>query len=140
MDNQLIILIKNNLSELEKVVQLFDVFSKQNGLPIKIKHSADLVIDEVINNIITYGYADENEHDIDIKIFIKDEILNLQIVDDARKFNPLNNNEADTKSSIEERAIGGLGLHFIKKMMDEAIYKYENRKNILIMRKQIKES
>ena len=66
--------------------------------------------------------------------------MNLQIVDDARKFNPLNNNEADTKSSIEERAIGGLGLHFIKKMMDEAIYKYENRKNILIMRKQIKES
>lgn len=140
MDNQLIIRIKNNLSELEKVVQQFDVFSRQNGLPIKIKHAADLVIDEVINNIITYGYADEKEHDIDIKIFIKDEILNLQIEDDARKFNPLNNNEADTKSSIEEREIGGLGLHFIKKMMDEAIYKYENSKNILIMRKQIKES
>ena len=40
MDNQLIILIKNDLSELEKVVQRFDVFSKQNGLPIKIKHAA----------------------------------------------------------------------------------------------------
>jgi anti-sigma regulatory factor (Ser/Thr protein kinase) len=140
MDNQLIIRIKNDLSELERIVHQFDVFGKQNRLPIKIKHSADLVIDEVINNIITYGYDDEKEHDIDIKIFIKDEILNLQIEDDARKFNPLNDNEADTKSSIEEREIGGLGRHFVKEMMDEAIYKYENRKNILIMRKQIKES
>lgn len=140
MDNQLIIRIKNEFSELEKVVQRFDFFSKQNRLPIKIKNAVELVLDEIINNIITYGYDDQKKHDIDIKIFIKNEMLNLQIEDDARQFNPLSYTEPDTKNSIEEREIGGLGLHFLKNMMDETIYKYDNKKNILIMRKQIKES
>lgn len=140
MDNQLIIRIKNDLSELEKIVQQFDDFSIQNRLPVKIKNAVDLVIDEIINNIITYGYDDEEEHYIDIRIFIKDDMLNLHIEDDARKFNPLNETESDTESSIEKREIGGLGLHFLKNMMDEAIYKYINKKNNLIMRKQIKES
>lgn len=140
MDNQLIIRIKNDLSELEKIVQQFDDFSRQNRLPVKIKNAVDLVIDEIINNVITYGYNDEEEHYIDIRIFIKDEMLNLQIEDDARKFNPLSYTEPDTKNSIEEREIGGLGLHFLNNMMDESIYKYINKKNILIMRKKIKES
>jgi anti-sigma regulatory factor (Ser/Thr protein kinase) len=140
MDNQLIIRIKNDLSELEKIVQQFDVFSTQNRLPVKIKNAVDLVIDEIINNIITYGYVDDEEHYIDIRIFIKNEILNLQIEDDARKFNPLIETAPDTESLIEKREIGGLGLHFLKNMMDEVIYKYINKKNNLIMRKQIKES
>jgi anti-sigma regulatory factor (Ser/Thr protein kinase) len=140
MDNQLIIRIKNDLSELEKIVQQFDIFSTQNRLPVKIKNAVDLVIDEIINNIITYGYDDDEEHYIDVTIFIKDEMLNLEIEDDARKFNPLNETEPDTESSIEKREIGGLGLHFLKNMMDEVVYKYINKKNNLIMRKQIKES
>jgi anti-sigma regulatory factor (Ser/Thr protein kinase) len=140
MDNQLIIRIKNDLSELEKIIQQFDVFSAQNRLPVKIKNAVDLVIDEIINNIITYGYDDDEEHYIDVTIFIKDEMLNLEIEDDAGKFNPLNETEPDTESSIEKREIGGLGLHFLKNMMDEVIYKYINKKNNLNMRKQIKES
>jgi len=140
MDNKLIIQIKNDFSELGRVVQLFHDFSKQNRLPIKIINAVDLVFDEIINNIISYGYDDQNEHKIDICIFIKDGILNLQIEDNARQFNPLETVETDTKSSIEERKIGGLGLHFLKNMMDEISYKYINKRNCLIMKKKIMEN
>ena len=139
MDNKLIIRIKNDISELGRVVQLFHDFSVQNRLPIKISNAVDLVLDEIVNNIISYGYDDQNEHQIDIFVFIENGMLNLQIEDDARRFNPLGNAETDTSSSMEERKIGGLGLHFIRNMMDEISYKYINKKNCLIMKKQITE-
>ncbi len=63
----------------------------------------------------------------------------LIIEDDGREFNQLEIGEADTKSSMEDRAIGGLGIHLIRNAMDEAHYIYKNKKNCLTMKKIIKE-
>lgn len=139
LDKKLSIRIKNDLSELERVVQLFHQFSRKNKLPIKISNSIDLVLDEILNNIISYGYNDQKEHEIDIQLSISDGQLILQIEDDGREFNPLDISEADRESPMEEREIGGLGIHLIRNAMDEVYYIYKNKKNYLIMKKKIEE-
>jgi len=52
-------------------------------------------------------------------------------------FNPLEQKEADLNVSLEERKIGGLGIHLIKEIMDELAYVYEDGRNVLKMRKTI---
>ncbi len=131
--------IKNDLSELGRVNQLYQQFSRKNNLPIKVSNSVDLVLDEILNNIISYGYNDQIEHEIDIQLSISDGQFILQIEDDGREFNPLEITEADTESSMDDRAIGGLGILLIKNAMDEVHYIYKNKKNCLIMKKKIEE-
>jgi len=139
LENELHVHIKNDHSELGRVVQLFQEFYSKNNLPAKITNSIDLVIDEVLNNIITYGYVDQEEHEIDIQISIMNRQLILKIEDDGIEFNPTEIAEADTKSSIEDRAIGGLGIHLIRNVMDEVRYSYKSKKNNLTMKKKIEE-
>jgi len=139
MNDKSFIRINNEISEIDKVSQIFNHISIQNQLPKKINHAFDLVLDEILNNIITYGYDDQNEHEINIEIQLSDTQVTVIIEDDGREFNPLSAPDADTRSSIEGRRIGGLGIHLIKNTMDDIHYKYENNKNCLMIVKNIRE-
>ncbi len=139
MERNLNITIRNDISELTRVNQLFNDFYASLQLPAKVTNSLDIAIDEILSNIIKYGYDDQRTHEIVIRMSIKDQELTLEIEDDARPFNPLTVAEADTKSSIDERRIGGLGLHLVRSMMDDVSYRYTNERNCLAMRKTIKE-
>jgi len=139
MDDHLLIRITNNISEIAKVSQLFNDFITQHQLSNKIINVVELALDETLNNIITYGYDDQNKHEINIHISLSDNCLQLQIQDDGREFNPLHTPLADTGSPIEDRRIGGLGIHLIKKTMDDIHYKYENKKNCITMKKKLRE-
>jgi len=88
MRNELVFKIKNNFSELAKVAGTFHDFSKKIKLPQNVSQAIDLTLDEILNNIILYGYEDQNEHFIDISISVEDDTVCLEIVDDGRKFNP----------------------------------------------------
>jgi anti-sigma regulatory factor (Ser/Thr protein kinase) len=107
-------------------------------LPDKIRHALDLALDEVLNNIINYGYDDKNKHDIKIEINVSKYHIILKIEDDGQRFNPLEVPGADTKSSLEERPIGGLGIHLVRNMMDDVHYKYENNINCITMKKTLR--
>jgi anti-sigma regulatory factor (Ser/Thr protein kinase) len=139
MDDHLVIRITNNVSEIATVSQLFNDFITQHHIPKMISNAVDLALDEILNNIITYGYVDQNKHEIDIHISISDNHLQLLIEDDGREFNPLATSVADTGSTMEERKIGGLGIHLCRKTMDDIHYKYKNEKNCLTMKKNLRE-
>ena len=65
-------------------------------------------------------------------------MITMCIEDDAKEFNPLNIPEPDhLDKPLEHRRIGGLGIHFVKKIMDKIEYKRNNNKNILILTKNI---
>lgn len=139
MDDKMIIRINNEISEITKVSQIFKNFSAQHQFSKKITHVFDLALDEILNNIITYGYEDNTEHKIDIDIHLSETQLIVEIEDDGCEFNPLDAPEPDTASSLEERRIGGLGIHLIRNAMDDIQYKYENNKNCITIRKDIRE-
>ena len=46
-------------------------------------------------------------------------------------FNPLGIETPDTELSLEEREIGGLGIHLIRKMMDRVSYQRRIEKNVI---------
>ena len=139
MNDRSFIRIKNEISEIDKVSQIFNNLCVQYQLPEKINHAFDLVLDEILNNIINYGYDDQNEHAINIEIRISDSQVTLIIEDDGRQFNPLDAPEADTQSPLEERRIGGLGIHLVKTAINHIHYKYENNKNCLTIKKDFRE-
>jgi anti-sigma regulatory factor (Ser/Thr protein kinase) len=132
------IIIQNQLSELETIATMLETVGENWDLPMSITLNLNLVLEELITNIIFYGYTDKNEHFIEINIDFDDSRIFLKVEDDGIAFNPLLKEEADISLPVEERAIGGLGIHFVRKIMDTISYERKNEKNILTMIKTVK--
>ncbi len=86
-------------------------------------------VDEACTNIIKYSGSDE----IEIKCEVKDELVVVQIKDDGVAFNPLEAPTPDLNVPLEERKVGGLGIHFIRTLMDDVKYERREGKNMLTM-------
>ena len=132
-----VITISNQITQLEVLANAMENISEEWDIPMNISLSLNLVLEELVTNIIFYGYDDKNDHEIIIGLSYDNNIMQLQIEDDGREFNPLLMAEPDLDVAIENRKIGGLGIHFVRKIMDDIIYVRSENKNILTMKKNI---
>jgi sigma-B regulation protein RsbU (phosphoserine phosphatase) len=123
--------VPNRLTENARVKEHFDTFAEHYGIPDQIRLKMHVVIDELLMNIISYAYLDDESHDICIKVELSADQLKVSMVDDGIPFNPLGIETPDTELSLEEREIGGLGIHLIRKMMDRVSYRRRIDKNVI---------
>ena len=110
---------------------MLERMEKYPGFPAALLPKLDLVLDELLTNTISYGYADEAEHWITIRLSWQPDKLTVELEDDARPFNPLERATPDLNVPLEERSIGGLGIHLVRHMTDRAEYQYSHGKNRL---------
>lgn len=132
--------LKSNLSELDALCQKLEKFGQSMGLSQKCIFEANLALDELFTNIISYGFDDKTEHTIRITISLHNDELVFNIEDDGIPFNPTEAESPDLECSIEECRIGGLGIHLAKNLMDEVCYQRCKDKNVLTLKKNIKET
>jgi len=130
--------LKNQLSEIERLARIVDDFGRRHGIEAQIIYNMKLALDEILTNIISYAYDDAKEHIIVIRLSLDQEKWTVEVEDDGRLFNPLNAPEPDTKQLLGERPIGGLGIHLVRKLIDELEYRRQNDRNILVMRLKVK--
>ena len=130
--------LKSNLSELDTLCQHLEDFGKKIGLSKKMIFEINLALDELFTNIISYGFNDEDEHSIKITISPQKDELCLCIEDDGVPFNPVDFEITDVACSVENCKIGGLGIHIIRKLMDEICYQRCDDRNMLTLKKKIK--
>jgi anti-sigma regulatory factor (Ser/Thr protein kinase) len=129
--------IVNKIPEIEKVCNSITTFSRQNSVDEKIIANLYLAIDELLTNIINYGYKDEKEHPIKIRYSIENELLTLQIEDDSYPYDPNDAPLPDLTRDLEDRKIGGLGIYLVKSMMDDIKYITKNGINTLTLTKKL---
>jgi len=110
----------------EKIMRLCNDLNIPSGSTYKV----NLVVEELISNTITLGYNDDLQHDIILNFQFDVESISIEIIDDAKEFNPVVIADADTTSEISERKIGGMGIHLVKNLTDAFTYHREDTKNI----------
>jgi len=129
--------LKSSLAELDNLCQNLEDCGQKIGLSKKQIFEINLALDELFTNIISYGFKDEKEHIIRVTITPQNEELCLCIEDDGIPFNPSDFETPDVACSVENCKIGGLGIHIMRKLMDEICYERCNDKNILTMKKNL---
>ena len=132
--------LKSNLSELDKLCRHLETFGQKTGFSKKFVFEVNLVLDELFTNIISYGFDDDGEHSIKVTITPEKGGLCLCIEDDGKPFNPVDFEAPDVSCSIEECKIGGLGIHIIRKLMDDICYERCEDKNVLKLKKGLAKS
>ncbi len=132
------ITIQNRLDDIAVVASKFESFFKRHGIPAESSRQIKIACDEIINNAISYGYTDAEAHEIEISMVLTLGRIKVVVSDDAKPFNPFSLAEADTESSITERAVGGLGIHLVRNMMNKVAYYRKDGRNIVAMIKHFK--
>jgi anti-sigma regulatory factor (Ser/Thr protein kinase) len=135
--NRLDLNIANKVSELEKVVSAVETLAEEWEIPPKIAMHLNLVLEEVVTNVMFYGYTDDRDHDISLEFSRgEDHTISVVVSDDGRSYNPFERaDDAGVGKPLEERKIGGLGIHFIKTFMDRVEYVRRDNRNIVTLTK-----
>ena len=131
MANTLSISFTNDMQELTHVLQVVNVFLEPRALSSKLVYAVNLILEEILMNIIKYGYDDEDSHQIEVQIGVEEEEVALTVIDDGKEFNPLTIPGPDRSKSAMDRLEEGLGLQFVRHMRNAMEYRREEDKNIL---------
>lgn len=122
MTKPLILRLRNVVEDIPATSEEASRWLTDHGAPASLEFLANLVIEELATNCIKYGYDDSREHIIEITLDLSPQGLLMTIVDDGHPFNPLNLPEPDLTIPIEDRPIGGLGLHLLRQLADRMEY------------------
>lgn len=98
-------------------------------VPAKLAVKLMVAVDEIYSNIVRYSGASEAQ----IRLVKEEEIVQLIFRDNGEPYNPLTAKAPDVTASAEDRAIGGLGIFMVRKMMDNVEYEYTNDRNKLTL-------
>ena len=137
MKNELSVQLNNNKKEINRLKREFNKFGEFHQLPQKIFANMHIALEEVLTNVVKYGYTDEEEHQIVVHFRLKSNMIEVEVIDDARPFNILDVDEPITQIPFEEKSIGGLGIHLVKNLMDEVEYHRRKGLNQLFLRAKI---
>lgn len=137
MEDQLTLRVKNDFAEIPAANEAVSRWLAACNAPAAAEYLANLAIEELTTNSIKYGYDDGGEHIIEFELKFTPSELVIVVTDDGRPFNPLEAREPDTSLPIEQRPIGGLGIHLLRKMTDGMEYTRQNGKNRLTLRKSL---
>lgn len=130
--------LANQLPEIRRLADAVEEFFGRHASAGKLSYPLNLALDEILTNIISYGFAPGVRSEIEVDLFLDDNKLVARVLDRGRPFNPLLETSADLESGVEERQIGGLGIHFAKRLMDEIDYWRQSDKNCLLLVKRFK--
>ncbi len=124
--------IEGKLENLSLIGEFIGDSMRSFGLDNHKIFDVQLAVDEACTNIIEYGYANE-VGTIDIACQRKGDEIIVIIKDKGKPFDPTSVQPPDLNASLEERKAGGLGIYFMKKLMDEVKYEFSGGKNVLTM-------
>jgi serine/threonine-protein kinase RsbW len=132
------LIISNKIDQLDIIQQFLEELGMEWQLEKGLIFELNLVLEEYFTNLINYGYNDRDDHDITVEISIEEMLLKIIITDDSNSFNILELPEnEEIGKPVEERRIGGLGVHFIKKLTDYLEYQSDGEKNRLVVLKRL---
>ena len=119
--------------ELAAIIEAVEDLGRRERWPDALLFRVNLALEELGLNIIDYGY-DGGPCDIDIVLTSDDDAVTIEIIDGGPPFDPLHDAPTpDLDASIEDRRIGGLGVHLVRTLMDDLRYRREHGKNHLTL-------
>ncbi len=119
------------LPEVERLNRLLRHFGELHEIPGRALYSMNLALDELVTNVILYGYENPVEQKIVVSLEASAGSLTGTIEDEGRVFDPLSVSAPDLSVPLNRRELGGLGIHLVRSLMEEVTYRREGSKNLL---------
>ena len=121
----------------EKLNAVFAEFAKRYALPDSVRRSLSIALDELLANELSHGIAGGDAGPVTVEVELDPECLTATITDGGPPFDPFGQAEPDTTLSVDDRPIGGLGIHLVRELMDEVSYRRRDGQNVVVLVKKL---
>lgn len=133
------IVVPAEAAELGRLFGFLNGFWEAHDLPFADSMRFELSLEEVFINVVTHGVEGvapppgHDAHPVTVSLALAGDRLEMVVEDHGMAFDPLGRDEVDTDAPMEERGIGGLGIHLVKTLMQDVRYERTGDRNRLIM-------
>lgn len=124
-------------AELVKLEPFTADFAAAAGLSGPDLFALQIVVEELVTNVIDYGGVPAGQPAATVDLAVEDGVLSIVVTDRGREYNPLLREEPDVTLPAEERPIGGLGVHFCRKLTDTQAYARTDGRNVLTLTRKL---
>jgi anti-sigma regulatory factor (Ser/Thr protein kinase) len=131
------ITLDNKVSQISRLAGFIEEIAGDNELDSGLAMSLNLALEEAVTNVVLYAYPQGTAGTVEVSAKAHGGKLTFTLSDSGTPFDPTQVPDADTNAPLEERRIGGLGIHLVRNIMDSVKYEYSEGKNILTMIKNI---
>ena len=135
--NMISVQLASEASELERLYLIVEDFGKANNIATEAVFQINLTLEEIVSNSIKYGYQGEPGHTIDLHISLDSGLVTILVEDAGVPFNVLDVPTPDLHCPVEDRPIGGLGVHLARTLMDGLEYERREGRNVLSLKKRV---
>ena len=133
------LIMKNEMSEVGRLRTFFFSVCREHGIDDETAKILNLALEEWVANVINYAYPKGMRGHVEVTADVTDDVLTLVIKDHGAVFDPTQHAEVDIDADLDERAIGGLGIHLIRTIMDTVDYeRTADGYNRLVLTKKLK--
>lgn len=123
--------------EIARVNAAFAEFADAHALPGSVRRSLNVALDELLTNTIEYGFAGRDGGEVTVEVALHRDRVSLTLTDDGRPFDPFALPAPDTSLPVDQRQIGGLGVHLVRGMMDQVMYERVGDQNVVVVSKRL---
>ncbi len=130
---------KRSVGELIKIFDFIERFAKKYALQADLVHDVALAVEEIFTNMVKYNPTGPNE--IELHILFAHNVLKIKLIDpESEPFDITKTQVYDLNQRVEQRPVGKLGIHFVKKVMDHLEYQHQNKRTVITMIKNLGET
>ncbi len=132
------ITLRGDRAELTRLQGFADEFAHKCGLPDDERSRLLIILEELFTNAVAHGrqpYSAAGH--ITVALGWKVGRLRISFIDDGQPFDPLAFRGPELERAAEERAIGGLGIHIVRSLVDRARYRRRGGRNHLYLVRRI---
>ena len=123
----------NDPAELERLASAVEEFAERESWAPEVVFRVNLVLEELVVNVMTHG-SHEGLAEIEVTVTSSEDLVSIRLSDNGVAFDPLTDApEPEVTGSVEDRHVGGLGVHLVRTMMDNVSYRRERGRNLFTM-------
>jgi anti-sigma regulatory factor (Ser/Thr protein kinase) len=123
--------------EVEEVNSAFAGFAETHGVPANTRRNLNVALDELLANVLSHGMAGRDGGSVTVEVDLDQESLTLTLTDDGPPFDPFGQADPDTTLSVDDREIGGLGVHIVRRLVDDVSYERRDGRNVVTLVKRL---
>jgi len=127
--------IGKGLGGVGQVNAAFAEFAEAHALPATVRRSVNVALDELLANTVSYGLAGQAAGEVTVGVELGPDRLTVTLTDNGLAFDPFDRAAPDTGLSVEDRPIGGLGIHLVRELMDDVSYQRRADRNVIVLAK-----
>ena len=127
--------LHNDVEQIVLLPEFVETVAREAQLDHKATFNLNLALEEAVSNVIMYAYPEGTDGVLDIEAMVDGKCVSFIITDSGKPFDPTAKEDIDINAKMDERPIGGLGIHLVRAVMDKVSYERKEEKNILTITK-----